>query len=156
VVSFYVPDGDWIDLLTERHYVGGRWYERTCDPMQIPLLVRPGTILPMSDRHDSPRWNASDPLNLHVHAFAWDARFASIIGQSGGDKAIHLSAHRREDALVLQADSPIAAATVRFHAHSVVKVIEGGELIDASTVQWSTPQNELVVRLSDISTISRT
>ena len=44
-VEFYVPEGTWVDINTKDRYEGGRYYSRTCDYFQMPILARPNSIL---------------------------------------------------------------------------------------------------------------
>jgi alpha-D-xyloside xylohydrolase len=155
VVQFYVPEGTWIDLLTHETYAGGRWHERECDPMQIPVLMRPGSVLPMSNEQHWPRWTVDAPVTLHVPAFDAQGKFTTILGQSASSDAVRLTVERSHDAIVLHTDRPLAAAAIRLHAHGAIKVIEGGEMVDASTVRWTTPQNTLVIRVVDITPAHR-
>lgn len=46
-VSYYIPAGKWTHLLTGEVIEGPRWARETHGPMSLPLLVRPGTLLPL-------------------------------------------------------------------------------------------------------------
>jgi len=47
-VTFYLPDGDWTDLLSGRTVHGGRWHTQCHELDSIPVLLRPGAVLPMA------------------------------------------------------------------------------------------------------------
>ena len=48
-VQFYLPEGQWFDLLSASYAAplttGGKWISRHCNYLQMPLYVKPGTIL---------------------------------------------------------------------------------------------------------------
>ena len=44
-VQFYLPAGEWFDLLGGEIVRGERWITRTCNYLQMPLYVKPDTIL---------------------------------------------------------------------------------------------------------------
>lgn len=44
-VEFYVPEGNWQDITTDELYQGGKYYTKTCDYFQMPILARPNSIL---------------------------------------------------------------------------------------------------------------
>ena len=46
-VTYYVPEGEWIDLLSGQRKAGGRWYKETYDFFSLPLLIRPGKAIPL-------------------------------------------------------------------------------------------------------------
>ena len=51
-VQFYLPEGEWFDLLGETSdalVTGGRWMKRTCNYLQMPIYVKPGTVLVLGD-----------------------------------------------------------------------------------------------------------
>ena len=45
-VSFYVPEGTWTHLLDGSTLTGPRWFDEVYGFDSLPLLVRPGTVLP--------------------------------------------------------------------------------------------------------------
>ena len=66
-VDYYLPDGLWTSLLDGRKVQGGRWQKETHDFLSLPLMVRPGTVLPMGQCDDRPDYDYTDGLELHVY-----------------------------------------------------------------------------------------
>ena len=69
-VDYYLPDGLWTSLLDGRKVQGGHWQKETHDFLSLPLMVRPGTVLPMGKRDDRPDYDYTDGLELHVYQLA--------------------------------------------------------------------------------------
>ena len=69
-VDYYLPDGLWISLLDGRKVQGGHWQKETHDFLSLPLMVRPGTVLPMGKHDDLPDYDYTDGLELHVYQLA--------------------------------------------------------------------------------------
>ena len=65
--EFYVPDGIWTDYLSGKKYEGGKWYSGRYDYFSLPLLVRPGTVLPAGTVDDRPDYDY--PKNLTFRDF---------------------------------------------------------------------------------------
>ena len=65
-VEAWLPDGEWIDVFTGLRYRGGRTIALHRDLDSIPVLVRPGTILPLAA--DGPGTDLPDRVELHVFA----------------------------------------------------------------------------------------
>jgi alpha-D-xyloside xylohydrolase len=65
-VDYYLPAGEWTEVLTGKQVTGGGWRKGTYDFMHLPLLAREGTIVPMSDNEASPAWTGADGLTLAV------------------------------------------------------------------------------------------
>jgi alpha-D-xyloside xylohydrolase len=66
-VRYYVPDGTWTHLLTGKTVQGPGWREETHDFLSLPLLVRPGTVLPLGTTHDRPDYDYTSALTLRVY-----------------------------------------------------------------------------------------
>ena len=58
-VEAWLPEGEWIDVFTGLRYRGGRRIALHRDLDSIPVLVRPGTVLPLAA--DGPRHGPSGP-----------------------------------------------------------------------------------------------
>lgn len=69
-VDYYLPDGQWTSLLDGRKVQGGHWQKETHDFLSLPLMVRPGTVLPMGKHDDRPDYDYTDGLELHVYQLA--------------------------------------------------------------------------------------
>ena len=69
-VDYYLPDGLWTSLLDGRKVQGGHWQRETHDFLSLPLMVRPGTVLPMGKHDDRPDYDYTDGLELHVYQLA--------------------------------------------------------------------------------------
>ena len=53
-VDYYLPAGRWTNLLTGRVQEGPGWHREQHDFLSLPLMVRPGTILPLGAVDDRP------------------------------------------------------------------------------------------------------
>lgn len=69
-VDYYLSDGLWTSLLDGRKVQGGHWQKETHDFLSLPLMVRPGTVLPMGQCDDRPDYDYTDGLELHVYQLA--------------------------------------------------------------------------------------
>lgn len=65
-VSYYVPAGTWTHLLDGRTLEGGRWVTESYGFDSLPLLVRPGTVLPVGARDDAPEYDWADGVTLRL------------------------------------------------------------------------------------------
>jgi len=65
-VEAWLPEGEWIDVFTGLRYRGGRTIALHRDLDSIPVLARPGTILPLAA--DGPGTDLPDRVELHVFA----------------------------------------------------------------------------------------
>jgi alpha-D-xyloside xylohydrolase len=66
-VGYYVPAGTWTHLLTGERVQGPRWVEETHGFRSLPLLVRPGAVLPWGAVQDRPDYDYADGVTLRVY-----------------------------------------------------------------------------------------
>jgi hypothetical protein len=65
-VNAWLPEGGWVDVFTGLRYRGGRTVALHRELDSIPVLVRPGTVLPLAA--DGPGTGVPDRVELHVFA----------------------------------------------------------------------------------------
>jgi alpha-D-xyloside xylohydrolase len=65
-VDYYVPAGRWTSLLNGQVIEGPRWVGEQHDFMSLPLLVRPGSIIPLGSQEDRPDYDYSQGVTLHI------------------------------------------------------------------------------------------
>ena len=65
-VRFYVPAGSWTNLLDASIVTGPRWVNQTHGFDSLPLLVRPGSVLPIGSRDDRPDYDYADGVALQL------------------------------------------------------------------------------------------
>ena len=104
-VEYYVPHGRWHSLLTGREVVGGRWIEETHDVSSVPLLVRPGTVLPLGARRDRPDYDYADGVELRCFALDDGDRVTVEVPGSDGGAGSRFEVARTGDLLVARRSS---------------------------------------------------
>ncbi|WP_460066265.1 alpha-xylosidase [Streptomyces sp. YKOK-I1] len=66
-VAYYVPEGTWTDFLTGRTVTGPRWARERHGFRSLPLLVRPGAVLPVGAHADRPDYPHADGVTLRTY-----------------------------------------------------------------------------------------
>jgi alpha-D-xyloside xylohydrolase len=67
-VDVYVPEGTWTSLLDGATVEGPRWHRQQHGFDSLPLLVRPGTVLPVGARTDRPDYDHAEGVTLRLFA----------------------------------------------------------------------------------------
>ncbi|MDG4820729.1 alpha-xylosidase [Asanoa sp. WMMD1127] len=67
-VTFYVPEGTWTHLVTGAQVTGPRWVTEKHEFDSLPVLARPGAVIPFGDRDDRPDYEWADGVRLRVFA----------------------------------------------------------------------------------------
>ena len=66
-VQYYLPTGTWENLLTSDTAEGNCWQKEKHGFMTLPLMVRPGTVLPLGKCDTRPDYDYTDGVELHVY-----------------------------------------------------------------------------------------
>ncbi|MFD0856140.1 TIM-barrel domain-containing protein, partial [Actinomadura adrarensis] len=68
-VAYYVPDGVWTHYLTGERIHGGCWVRERHGFDSVPLLVRPGSVVPEGAVDDRPDYDHAEGVTLRVYEF---------------------------------------------------------------------------------------
>lgn len=69
-VCYYVPEGTWTHVLTGAEVTGPRWHWEQHSFLSVPLLARPGAVIPVGAVEDRPDYDYADGVTLHVYRLA--------------------------------------------------------------------------------------
>ncbi|MED7923517.1 alpha-xylosidase [Nonomuraea sp. LP-02] len=88
-VSYYVPAGEWTRLLDGGTVTGPGWHTEVHGFDSLPLLVRPGAVLPVGAREDRPDYDYADGVTLRAYRLAdGDHRTVTVPTVDGGIGAV--------------------------------------------------------------------
>jgi len=80
-VRYYVPEGTWTDFLTGRTVTGPRWVSETHGFLSVPLLVRPGAVIPVGAHTDRPDYPHADGVTLRAYGLGKGAQVTVRVGE---------------------------------------------------------------------------
>lgn len=87
-VEYYVPEGEWRHLLTGEAVRGPAWRREVHGFDSLPLLVRPGAVLPVGPVEDRPDYDYTDGVTLRVYTGAQSAEpVRTVIPAADGSPA---------------------------------------------------------------------
>ena len=88
-VTYYVPAGTWTDVLSGEQTTGPAWVTAKHGYDSVPLLARPGSVVPFGAVDDRPEYAWADGLELRVHAPAPGQRTrVRVPAADGGTAAV--------------------------------------------------------------------
>ncbi|MFD7862836.1 alpha-xylosidase [Streptomyces sp. NPDC057682] len=131
-VEYYVPEGTWTVLLTGETVTGPVWRHETHGFDSLPLLVRPGAVLPWGADDQRPDGDWLDGLTLRVFGGAPDGETVSVtVPDPTGEEAAVFRVERNGETLAVTAegtDRPyrVVAETTGAEAEGTGTVVLGG------------------------------
>ena len=114
-VDVYVPEGEWTSLLDGSVVEGPRWHRQRHGFDSLPVLVRPGTVLPVGARTDRPDYDHAEGVTLRLFRLADGHESVTRIARpDGGDAVFHVT--RRGDVVRVEASGAVPATWSVAHA----------------------------------------
>jgi alpha-D-xyloside xylohydrolase len=104
--TYYVPAGRWTRFGTGETVDGPAWIQERHGFDSVPLLVRPGSVIPVGARHDRPDYTYHDGVALHVYGLADGQRVSVAVPTTEGTRATRFEVVRDGRAIRATRDGP--------------------------------------------------
>ncbi|MBQ6039758.1 MAG: alpha-xylosidase [Oscillospiraceae bacterium] len=114
IAEFYLPAGEWIDLLAPEAppVTGGRWLRRTCSYLEMPLYIRPDSILVRGDFRGDVCYDYLGGADVLICPLADGHTASAEIYRAEGGLDCTLSAQRCGSRMILTCSAPGRSYTV--------------------------------------------
>ena len=103
-VEYYVPAGTWTHLLTGEQVQGPGWRRERFGFDSLPLLARPGSVLPFGAQEERPEYAWAQGVTLRVHALADGAEVVTRVPVSADGGAAVFRTRRAGDRITVTAE----------------------------------------------------
>lgn len=134
-VAYYVPEGVWTHYLTGERVEGGRWVRERHGFDGVPLLVRPGAVLPEGAVDDRPDYDHADGVTLRVYEPADGTTVVTQVGDSTFTTArngenLRVTGEGNWNVLLVNARvAVVEGGDSSDHPHGVLVKATGGEMV---------------------------
>ncbi|RBM07265.1 alpha-xylosidase [Streptomyces sp. PT12] len=102
-VDYYVPEGTWTHVLTGERVRGGGWRRGRFGFDSLPLLARPGSVIPFGAADDAPVYAWADGVTLRVHAPEDGGETVTTVPSPDGGEPATFTTRREGDAVTVRA-----------------------------------------------------
>lgn len=121
MAHFYLPEGTWTDFFTEESYEGGKWYDEETGYCDIPLMVRPGSVVAIGAHDDKPDYDYADRVELRVYALADGESTSTVVYGMDNKVALEATFTRNGDIVTanVKADKPYSIKLVNMNGVTV-------------------------------------
>lgn len=100
--EFYLPDcGIWTDIQSGETYEGGRYYSRTCDYFQTPILARPNSIITFGCFDMNVVYDYLDNAEAVIYGLEDGKTAETVIYDSESNKITDISATRNGNVITV-------------------------------------------------------
>jgi alpha-D-xyloside xylohydrolase len=105
-VDYYVPKGKWTSLLSGQVVEGSGWQHETHSFSSLPLLVRPGSVIPLGKEPERPDYAYSDGVTLQVYELGAGQTVQVEIPSLEGEIETVFTFHRQQEVLHVKKQGP--------------------------------------------------
>ncbi|GAA2276085.1 alpha-xylosidase [Actinomadura luteofluorescens] len=134
-VAYYVPEGVWTHYLTGERVEGGRWVRERHGFDGVPLLVRPGAVVPEGAVDDRPDYDHADGVTLRVYEPADGTTVVTQVGDTAfttvrNGETLRVTGDGTWNVLLVNARAAaVEGGEPSAHPHGVLVKATGGELV---------------------------
>lgn len=100
--EYWLPEGKWLNLLTEKTVVGGKWQKENHNYFSLPLMLRPGSILAMGSNNTRPDYDYTDKVKFLLYLPEDGMTAETSITDLNGNIVMTAKAWRKGDTILLQ------------------------------------------------------
>jgi alpha-D-xyloside xylohydrolase len=93
-VDYYLPGGRWTNLLSGQVLEGPAWHHEKHGFLSLPLMVRPGTVLPLGAVDDRPDYDYGDGVTFRVYELSDGVEHTCAVSTAEGAEAMRISIQR--------------------------------------------------------------
>jgi len=151
-VSYYVPAGSWTSLLSGQVVEGPAWLSERHGFMSLPLLVRPGSVIPLGKDDRRPDYAYRDGVTLQAYQLADASRVEVSIPSPTGEVGATFSVARQGRQVTVTPGGPAQAWQLLLVGIEAVEGVENGAAQPAAQGTLVTPADldrQLVVQLTE-------
>lgn len=115
-VEYYVPEGAWTNVLTDEVVRGPRWVREEHGFDSVPLLARPGSVVPFGARTDRPDYDYAEGVQLRAYQLAEGEEVRlELPTADGAASAGRFTVRRQGGRLEASTDADVASWSLRWH-----------------------------------------
>lgn len=97
IADYYLPEGVWTNLITNRKYEGGRWIKEYHGYQSIPLMVPQNTIIAVGQEWESTDYDYNRDVTFHIFELENNREISTCVYSSRGEKKLTITCTKMEE-----------------------------------------------------------
>lgn len=144
LAQYYLPDGDWTNLLTGEKKLGGRWYKEPCGYLDVPLYVRENSIVAIGNNDDKTVYDYAQDVELRIYELKTKA--STVVYDEHTKLAISMEVEKKENEIHISINTQ-KACTIRLMNRRIQNIIGAKSVIDGNDTVISEITNAIKVKI---------
>lgn len=149
-VRYYLPKGEWTNLITNAKVSGERWVTETHDYTSLPLMVRENSILVFGQTDSTASYDFTQNVALHLFSLKEGEEAKTILVRESGEEAGGVTATKMGSTITIQTSGLTTAYSVvlrNVHSISAHSSGEQEQTVDGILLTIEKDVNEVVIEL---------
>jgi len=147
-VKYYLPEGKWTNILTNKVYEGAKWYNENFDYMTLPLMARENSIIVFGNHDNKAEYNYEESPAVNIFELLEGKTAETSIYDNRGNKAASVTALKEGNKITIKTNGIVGEYKIVLRNIYDVKNVSQGE---ASKVTEGTliklTGNELIISI---------
>lgn len=124
--EYYLPkaEGCWTNFFTGERQQGGSWYSGKYGYLDVPLMVRPNSVIAIGAKEDGPEYDYADQVTFHVYELNKTA--STVVYDLDGRQVAAITLKNQADVIEIDTDCG-KPFTIELH-HVDIERAEGADV----------------------------
>ena len=122
ICEYYLPEGEYTHLLTNEVKKGGRYYREQFDYLNLPVYVRPDTILPVGNTKVRPDYDYLQDISYHIFSLGDEADIKLNVYNTDSKLEETLALIKKEGKITIKRNCSKKAAVVLRNISEIIVV----------------------------------
>lgn len=131
-VNYYLPAGNWTNILTEQsyHVSDGKWLTESYDNLTLPVLARENSIILRNPNAQHAQYDYTDSPDIHIYELSDGNSVKTRVVDEHGHSAGSVTAERHGEQVTVTAEGLKGHSNIYFHQNGEVNQFD---LADSTT-----------------------
>lgn len=135
IAQYYLPEGNWTNYFTGEVKSGCRWYKEKLGYLDIPLYVKPGSILAVGAKENDAVYNYADQVSLKVYELLENVPSTTVVYDDKAKLSLEAEILRKHSSITIDVKSDKSYNVVLVNTTNIASVDHGSfERIGNDTV----------------------
>ena len=127
-VTYYLPQGKWLNFITGEEVVGGRYIKETHDYMSLPLMVRPNSLIAIGESDTQVEYDFANHVTLHLMNIKEGSIICENVRDINGNIELTVSVSSKDGILFVQAKGSGKPWSIIIRNKYEVEKVSGGNI----------------------------
>jgi alpha-D-xyloside xylohydrolase len=129
IANYYLPEGDWTNYFTGEQKCGGRWYKEKIGYLDIPLMVKEGSILAIGAVEEDAVYDYGDHVTLKAYGMKENVPSTTVVYDNEKKLSLKTQIVKNANTVTIEVNSEKEYSVVLVNISNVICVTNADFII---------------------------